>query len=90
MLFLFCNFSLRVAAWCLKVNRPSKMIPSIFGFRSVGTGAPLMVMGSWIASSLLKVVNSVAEDLDGEMSRFLSVNQVLRVSRYMLIVELVT
>ena len=57
------------------------MTPRIFGFWTVGTFVPSMRIGSSLLTSLDQVVKMVALDFEGEMKRFLSLNQLLMTSR---------
>ena len=60
------------------------MTPRNFGWVTVGTCSPLMLIGSSADSSLLKVVKMVADDFDGEINKFLDLNQASSTSRYAL------
>ena len=84
MLFFLVILSLVILVCCSKVRRGSNVVPRIFGFFSVGTLLLSMKMGRSILISLLHVVKTVADDFAGEMMRFLSLNQLLSLSRYLL------
>ena len=60
----------------------SNVTPRIVGFLTVGTVVLSTMIGSSLLISLEKVVKRVADDFGAEMRRFLSLNQLLRVSRY--------
>ena len=68
-------------AWCLKVNRLSKVTPRILGCFTVGTFWPFMKIGRSKFASFEKVVKMVADDYEGEINRFLSLNQLSNMLR---------
>ena len=81
-LFLDVSFFLMFCACVRKVNRGSSVTPRILGSLTVGTLTPSIKIGRSILHSLDQVVNTVADDLAGEMNKFLCLNQVFSVSRY--------
>ncbi len=85
MLLRDLTLDLTLVAWCLKVNKLSKVTPRNFGCWTDGTEMPLMEILSFFLFSLDQVVKTVAVDLAGEINKFLSLNQLSRVSRYALI-----
>ena len=81
MLLRVWTLALRSSVCCLKDKRLSKVTPRNFGFLTVGTCSPLISMGNSVLHSLEAVVKRVAEDFDGDMNRFLLLNQVSKVLR---------
>ena len=59
------------------------MTPSNFGFCIVRIRDQLIKIGSRIFILLEKVVNSMADDLDGDMCKFFPENYSVSVSRYL-------
>ena len=80
-LFRDITFSFMLMACCLKVRRGSRVTPRILGSFLVGTAWPSILMGREMLSSLENVVKRVAEDLEADIKRFLSLKQMFNVSR---------
>ena len=68
-----------IAAVCLcHFMEQSKVTPNILGLSTFGTFLPSMITLRFLFESGANVENIVADDLDGDISRFLSINQSLR------------
>ena len=80
-LFLAWSLDFRLAACCLKERRVSKQMPKNVGFLTVGTICPSTLTSKTTLASFENVENTVAEDLDGLIKRFLLLNQSLTVAR---------
>ena len=75
ILFLDCTLDFKSSVCCLNDRRLSKVMPRNLGFLTVGTCSPFISIGRVMLHSLDAVVNRVAEDLAGEINRFLLLNQ---------------
>ena len=82
-LFLLATFVFRVSTCLLKVKRGSKITPSTFGFFSVGTGLPWILIGRMVEQSFDQVENTVALDLGAEICRQRAENHVATVAQFL-------
>ena len=69
-LFLDVSFFLMFCACIQKVNRGVSVTPRIFGSLTVRTLTPSIKIGRLIPFSLDQVMNTVADDLAGEMNKW--------------------
>ncbi len=80
---LFFDLSLffRLVESCLKERRVSNVMPRKVGFFTVGTSCPSASIWSTSPASFENVENALADDLEGDINRFLLLNHSFRVAK---------